>query len=163
MSWISDNVGLLSPLWDNAEKIGNLALVFIALLAVFAFFFARGQISAARRREREATAREIYRRYLELAFAYPELAVPGPEANIAEGKYRWFVANLLNSSDEVLESASASVWRKVIMAELRYHVKYLQSKEFLEEDRGWNLYSKELRSLAMTVIKEETARSGLPR
>lgn len=160
MSWISDHVSMLSPLWDNAEKIGDLALALLALLALFALFFARKQFSAARRAQREATARQIYRHYLEMAFAHPELAVPGPEANIADGKYRWFVANLLNSGDEILESSAAAVWRKVIMAELRYHVRYLQSKEFLEEDRGWNLYSKELRSLATTVIKDETARSA---
>ena len=159
MSWITDHVNLLSPLWDNAEKIGNLAQVLIALLAILALLYTRRQISVARRAQREATAKDIYRGYLELAFAHPQLAIPGPETNIADGQYRWFVAILLNAGDEILYGTSAPVWRKVIMAELRYHVKYLQSNEFLDEDRGWNLYSNELRSLATSVIKDETAHS----
>jgi hypothetical protein len=163
MSWITDHVSLLTPLWDNAEKIGSLAQVLIVLLAIFALMFTRRQINVARRAQQEATSKDIYRGYLELAFAHPQFAIPSPEANIADGQYRWFVAILLNASDEILYGTSATVWRKVIMAELRYHVRYLQSKEFLDEDRGWNLYSKELRSLATTVIKDETGRDGKAR
>jgi hypothetical protein len=150
-SWMSDQ---LSIAWENAEKIGNLAQVFIVLAAVFALLFARQQIYAARRVRRETTAKEIYRGYLENAFEHPELAIPSPEMNIAADKYRWFVAILLNASDEILYDTTAYVWRKVIMAELRYHIRYLQSREFHDEDRGWNLYSTELKSLADEVVND---------
>jgi hypothetical protein len=40
------------------------------------------------------------------------------------------------------------------MAELRYHIRYLQSREFHDEDRGWNLYSTELKSLADEVVND---------
>ena len=127
----------LPSLWDNAEKIGNIAQVFIAVLATLALIFAYLQIMSARRAQREATAKDLYRDYLKLAFEHPDLAIPDSNQPLCE-KYSWFVAILLNAYDEILFGTNHEVWRSVVRAELRYHVRYLQSDAFLKEEEGWS-------------------------
>jgi hypothetical protein len=141
MSGLWENVEM-TWLWENAEKIGNLAQLFIALLASFALIFTYLQIAAARRGQHEATAKEIYRGYLELAFEHPGLAIPKSNDHASE-RYRWFVAILLNACDEILFGTTDPVWRTVVKTELKYHATYLHSDEF-KRDGGWDLYSKAL-------------------
>jgi hypothetical protein len=143
----------VSWFWNNAEKIGNLAQVFIAVLASVALIFTYLQIAAARRGQHEATAKEIYRGYLEVAFENPELAIPSPETDISSDKYRWFVSILLNACDELLYGTTDPVWRTVVSTEVKYHERYLGSREFLKEDKGWSLYSDELQAVAKQALK----------
>ncbi len=131
--------------WDNADKIGNISQMVTTLIAIGAVGLAYWQVTAARRAQREATAKDLYRDYLRLAFENPKLAVPDPEDEklIQQEKYRWFASILLNACDEILYCIDDDVWRSVIITELGYHTSYLQSKFFIE-DGGWNLYSKTL-------------------
>jgi hypothetical protein len=139
-------------LWENAEKIGNLAQVLTLVTAIIAVVFAYRQIYTARRSQQEATAKELYQDYLQLAFKHPKYAVPeaGDKNIIKTDQYRWFVAVLLNSCDEILACVPRDDdWKRIIAAELEYHEPYLTSPYFLnpDEDRGWTLYSKELKEV----------------
>ncbi len=51
----------------NAEQLGGLATVLMMFIGLWALWFARTQIFA----QREATAKDIYRDYLKLAFDHP--------------------------------------------------------------------------------------------
>ena len=81
-------------LWENAEKFGNLAQLVLTAAAVIALGFAYLQVRSAEKSQREATAKEIYRDYLMVAFENPELASPDDDNQkiIRDDKYRWFVA-----------------------------------------------------------------------
>ena len=139
-------------LWENAENLGALAQLVLTVIALGALAFAYLQIRFAQRSQREATAKEIYRDYLRLSFDNPNLASPdeGDQKIIADYKYRWFAAVMLNACEEILEVFATDItWREVVLAEMEYHKRYLHSKFFLadDEDRGWKLYSDELRLL----------------
>ena len=139
-------------LWNNAEKLGNLAQVALAVTAIVALGLAYLQIRFAQLSQRETTAKEIYRDYLRLAFEYPMLASPDDNNQkiIQDYKYRWFVAVMLNACEEILASSrNDPAWQEVVLAEMEYHKSYLNSKYFLanDEDRGWTLYSTQLKKL----------------
>ncbi len=141
----------MSWVWNNADKLGNLSQVLVAMTAIGAVFFTYLQIRSATISQREATAKNLYREYLLLAFKHPELATPEDDTKlIASDKYRWFVAVLLNCCDEILAGVGHDpVWRDVIIADLEYHLPCLKSKFFLDndQDRGWSLYSGKLEYL----------------
>jgi hypothetical protein len=136
-------------LWENADKVGNLSQGLLTIIAVITVFLAYLQVTSSRRSQRESTAMEAYRNYLLLSFQHPGYATPdeGNKKIIANYKYRWFVAVLLNACDEILDCVPNDVdWKRIIAAELEYHTPYLKSPYFLrpDEDRGWTLYSEEL-------------------
>ncbi|MGJ5069844.1 hypothetical protein [Bradyrhizobium oligotrophicum] len=151
----------MSWIFDNAEKLGGLATMLTACIAIFALFFAHKQIQEARNSQREATAKEIYGDYLKLAFENPNFANPKiyvGTANkgwkhegdwIQDERYRWFVAFMLNSYDEICSiSRKDETWRKVILMDLRCHREYLKSRHFIEDECGWDLFSPELKEIA---------------
>jgi hypothetical protein len=138
--------------WEHAEKIGNLAQVMTMFIALIALIFAYGQISSNIGLQREATAKDIYRDYLKLAFKHPQLAAP--TRNLSNNdKYVWFVAFMLNSLEEIIASG-VSGWEDTIREELRYHTIYLGSDKFINEDKGWDLYSEKLENLGREVVNE---------
>jgi hypothetical protein len=54
---------------------------------------------------------------------------------------------MLNACEEILATfGDDKTWKKVVLAEMEYHQTYLKSKFFLE-DRGWELYSDDLKAL----------------
>jgi len=144
-------------IFENAEKLGGLATVITAIVAVAAAIFAWRTIESSRASQQEATAKDIYRDYLRLAFDNPKLANPrafeNPERLKQDEKYRWFVAFMLNSCDEIARSQPEdNSWRKAIIEDLKFHVDYLKSSQF-KEDGGRSLYSLELRDIIDDVIK----------
>ncbi|WP_316219322.1 hypothetical protein [Bradyrhizobium sp. SZCCHNR2026] len=151
----------MSWIFDNAEKLGGIATALTACVALCALIFARKQIQEAKNSQREATAKDIYRDYLKLAFEHPQFANPAIFVGEAKGnwkrtgewiqdeKYRWFVAFMLNSYDEICSIAQGDkIWHEVILIDFKYHKDYLKSREFGEEERGWDLFSPELRKIA---------------
>jgi|SRR5580704_8872794 hypothetical protein len=152
-----------------AEGLGGLATVGTLIVALCALKFAREQISEAKNSQREATAKDIYRDYLELAFNNPKFANPAEFINGAGGdgwkqkgewnkdeRYRWFVSFMLNSCDEIAQSKPGDEsWRKTIFLDLQYHQDYLKSPQFVE-DGGWNLYSPELKNIVDRFVKQQT-------
>jgi hypothetical protein len=141
-------------IFENAEKLGGLATVGAMIAALCALVFALIQILEARSSQREATAKDIYRDYLKLAFDNPEFANPAEGGWkdkgewIKDEKYRWFVTFMLNSCDEISRSKPRDkTWRKVIQTEFDLHKDYLKSREFNEDDKGWCLYSPKLKKI----------------
>ena len=132
---------------ENADKVGALATVATAIVAGIALIFAAKQIAAGKASQREATAKDIYRDYLKLAFENPDFAHPGDRAFKEDNKYRWFVAFMLNSCDEITECLPGSeLWRKTILEDLRLHKDYLKSPQF-DEDGGWHMFSDGLKKI----------------
>ena len=150
----------MSWIFENAEKLGGIATVLTACVALFALIVVPLQIRAAKNSQREATAKDIYRDYLKLAFEHPKLANPtkfvGQDNGdwkhmgewIQDEQYRWFVAFMLNSCDEILSSRRRDkIWREVILMDFECHKDYLKSREFAEQERGWELFSPELKKI----------------
>jgi hypothetical protein len=148
-------------LWADAEKLGSLAQLVIMGSAIAALVLAGCQIAQARRIQREATAKDIFRDYLKLAFEYPQYASPKPELT-GDEKYRWFVAFVLNTCDEIAQSVGSSeYWQYSIVTELTPHAAYLTSSGFVE-DGGWKLYSPDLRVIWATAQLQSGARTRRP-
>lgn len=142
---MGDMYGIL----EDAAKLG-LATWVVAVVPVVAVSVAVRALITGRHSQREATAKSIYRDYLKLAFENPNLAKPPPERKDElkqDEKYRWFVAFMLNSCDEIaLSTRGNPAWRKVIFEDLKSHKEYLMSPQF-REDGGWPLYSPELKDI----------------
>ena len=133
-------------LWDNADKLGNLAQVAMMFVAAMALLFAILQIHSARRSQYEATATEHYHEYLNLAIKHPHLALPDKKATQSP-EYRWFCAFVLTTCDEVINAfGSRGLWKETTIEDLRCHADYLESSHF-QEDGGWRFYSPELKKL----------------
>jgi hypothetical protein len=140
----------MSLILESAEALGA---VVIAVVSVWAATIAKNAINA----QHEATAKDIYRDYLKLAFDNPEFANPHAFDNPSDlnknEKYRWFVAFMLNSCDEIARSKSRDKgWRKTILEDLRFHKDYLKSQEF-SDDGGWDLYSRALKTIGDEAVK----------
>jgi hypothetical protein len=145
---------------ESAIKIAPLlaasATAVTAIVAIAALCIAATQIKAARKSQREATAKDIYRDYLKLAFENPAYADPRVSGEwdqekadwLVDQKYRWFVAFALNSCDEAVDLPN---WREVILTELKFHEDYLSSVQFKEEDGGWKVYSDKLKDIWESV------------
>jgi hypothetical protein len=139
-----------------SSSAANDATVALAVIAVIAAFITAWAAINARNSQREATAKDIYRDYLKLAFQHPKFANPEASGDLAamrkNEEYRWFVAFMLNSCDEIARIKSRDKgWRKTIRLDLRMHEEYLGSPEFVE-DGGWGLYSRELKCIAKETL-----------
>jgi hypothetical protein len=139
-----------------SSSAANDATVALAAIAVIAAFITAWAAINARNSQREATAKDIYRDYLKLAFQHPKFANPEAFGDLAamskNEEYRWFVAFMLNSCDEIARIKSRDKgWRKTIRLDLRMHEEYLESPEFVE-DGGWGLYSRELKCIAKEAL-----------
>ena len=162
---------------EHAEKLGGIAtagtlVVAIGTLvvAICALRFARKQISTARHTQREATAKDIYRDYLKLALDNPRLANPtefvGGEGWKHAGewkrdeRYRWFVAFMMNSCDEIVSSRLGENWHNTVLMDLKMHKDYLASPEFTE-DGGWDLYSLKLKSIGLEALNNGPDAAGV--
>ncbi len=128
------------------SSIGDDATVAIAVIAAITAFVTAWAAINARNAQREATAKDIYRDYLKLAFQNPTLANPSDDPNKSE-QYRWFVAFMLNSCEEIARTKSKDKnWSKTLRHDLRMHGNYLKSPQFVK-DGGWGLYSRELKGI----------------
>ena len=153
-------IGEMNWILANAEKLGGLATAGTMIAALCALVFAWNQTTQGRNSQREATAKDIYRDYLRLAFENPKFANPNKLLGMAEGwkqngewiqdeRYRWFVAFMLNSYDEIaLCNPKDNTWRLVILEDLNLHREYLKSREFKHDEGGWDLFSSQLQKIA---------------
>src|SRR5215831_8051823 len=110
-------MSIFSAIWENAEKIGNLAQVGTFLVAIAALIFAYAQVTSAKKSQREATAKTVYHDFLKLAFENPTHAYPERDL-VSDEKYRWFVAIALNACDEIAWSVFPDhIWEAVVFEE----------------------------------------------
>jgi hypothetical protein len=126
-------------------NLADLAQIGTFFIALFALKIAYVQIVASRESQREATAKDVFRDYLQIAFENPNYATPNPRSKDDE-KYKWFVAVTLNACDEIAGTVFPDpVWRHVVRGVVKLHEDYLVSAEFME-DGGWEDYSKALKA-----------------
>lgn len=124
--WLRRNADLL-------EAAGAIATAFAALAALVVIPW---QIAQADRIQRDQTAREIYREFLNLTVHMPELATanyctPSDPNQIAA--YSAYVDYLLYTADQMIETSPS--WRGTMASYLGSHMAYLRSPE-VQGDNG---------------------------
>lgn len=110
----------------NSEVLQGVGALATALAAITALIVVPWQIAAAERIQRDQTAREIYREFLNLTIQKPELAVGGLCAGgtaATRAAYAAYVDYLLYTSEQVLELGEG--WPETVAAHLAPHGEYL--------------------------------------
>ncbi len=98
---------MMSWLRHNGEALQGIGAILTALIAVVALAGVKFQIDAQEKVSREQAAREIYREFLALSIANPELADPGtcPDFDDATSvKYDHYLEHLLYTAEEVMNA-----------------------------------------------------------
>lgn len=142
---------------ELAGVIESAAEALTALIAILGIALVYVQIRAHRDIQREATAMNLFRQYLKEGIERPELVNPDHDQLKERGsldQYQLFVANMLYSFDEVLQSTKTRDWREVVRGEVARHVTYLRSSDF-QKQRGY--YGDEI----LEVIDATCAGAGL--
>ena len=136
---------------DFSETVGGLATALGVGVAFVAVYFARMS-------QWEATAKEAYRNYLQLATEYSDLA----EGEITKdddkfNQYRWFVSYFLNACEEILDAKGKDKdWVKCVETEVEYHKNYIcNNAEFISDELP--LYSPQLQDAIERVCHSSPA------
>lgn len=115
---------------EPLQAVGALATAFAALTALVVIPY---QVNQADRIQRDQTAREIYREFLNLTVQKPELAtadycaLTDPKSIAAYSAYADY---LLYTADQMVETSPA--WRGTMASYLKAHMSYLCSPEIRE-------------------------------
>ncbi|OBU15621.1 hypothetical protein CTM88_10930 [Photobacterium aquimaris] len=133
-----------------------IANVVMAILAIAAAIIAIKQLNNSKSESRIATAKTAYQEYLKLCFDYPMFA-DGNESEIKRNaddykKYRWFVAKMLYSFEQIIESlGNDKEWKDTIQSQLKYHAWHLNKSSSVK--RGdWDA---QLTKLIEKAVKEK--------
>lgn len=132
-----NDIGALT-LVELAEVIEGFATALAAIVAFVGIAMVYVQIRGQRAIQREATAMSLFRQYLQEALERPELANPDHDRLRQEGglvQYEFFVANMLYSFDEVLQTTRSADWREIVRGEVARHAAFLCSAEFKTQRR----------------------------
>lgn len=145
---------------ELAAIVDGFATTLAALFALIGVGMVYVQIRANRAIQREATAKDLFRQYLQEGLEHPELVNPDPEM-LLQGKrsvqYEFFVANMLYSFDEVLQNTRSKDWREVVRGEMARHVEYLRSSEFQVRRQ---YYAPDIVTIIDAVCADAAARSA---
>lgn len=117
---------MLAWLEKNEKPVKALMAIITALLALAALVGIKVQIDGAARIQREQSARDIYREYLNLSIQKPEFAAPDFCAIAKTNQlpaYQAYVDYLLYTGEQVL-SVDAG-WTETIDVSLKPHAAYL--------------------------------------
>ncbi len=114
----------------NAEALGALGALATAFAAVTALVVIPYQVAQADRIQRDQTAREIYREFLNLTVQKPELASANycalkEPAQIAA--YSAYVEYMLYTAEQMV--ATSPDWQKTMLGYLTAHASYLCDPE----------------------------------
>lgn len=126
----------------NAKALQGFSAIVMMVLAVATLIGVKLQIDAAARQQREQSARDIYREFLNLSISKPEFAEPdycaiqkGPQA----GAYENYVEYMLYTADQLLSVSPA--WRATMMEHMDAH------KDALCGAHDWSDDSAEIQQL----------------
>jgi hypothetical protein len=117
---------------SHAKALQAMGAIVTMFAAVAALVGVKVQIDASARQQREQSARDIYREYLNLSISKPEFSNPDYCAitgTANEGAYEDYVEYLLYTSEQVL--AAMPDWEPTLSARLTPH------KELLCSDTSW--------------------------
>ena len=118
---------------SRAKALQALAAIVTICAAIAALVGVKVQIDANARQQREQSARDIYREYLNLSISKPEFSNPDNCALAGtenEGAYEDYVEYLLYTSEQVLTAMPD--WEPTLSARLTPH------KELLCDEADWN-------------------------
>jgi hypothetical protein len=111
---------------QNAQPLQGLGTIITAMAALIAVIVVPIQIGAADRIQREQTAREIYREFLNLTVNKPEVAAADycalKEAKDIAG-YEAYVEYLLYTAEQMISTDEA--WRAPMSAYMADHMGYI--------------------------------------
>lgn len=105
------------------------------LIAVLALIGVKWQIDASARLQQEQSARDIYREYLNLSIARPELANPDYCAirdTVQHAGYENYVEYLLYTGDQLL--TASALWEPTLNEHLIPHREYLCAQQDWSDD-----------------------------
>ena len=131
-------------LWLKRHAVAIQALtgILTILFAVAALVGVKLQIDAATRLQREQSARDIYREYLNLGIARPEFARPDYCAIVGtpqESAYESYVDYMLYTAEQAIEADPG--WETVFDRNVGQHAAYICSVS------GWQDYGPDVRHL----------------
>lgn len=131
-------------LWLKRHAVAIQALtgILTILFAVAALVGVKLQIDAATRLQREQSARDIYREYLNLGIARPEFARPDYCAIVGtpqESAYESYVDYMLYTAEQAIEADPG--WQPVFERNARQHAAYICSVA------DWQDYGPDVRHL----------------
>lgn len=122
-------------LGKNHQSIQASAAILAAVLAIATIAGVKWQMDAAARLQKEQSARDIYREYLNISIARPEFAQPDYCALSASSQfaaYESYVAYLLYAGEQVLVLGDG--WSGVMQGEMERHAEYLCSADYQPTD-----------------------------
>lgn len=111
----------------HSTALQGLGAVVTALAALVALIVVPWQIAANDRSQREASAREIYREFLNITIQRPEMAsrdLCAPATPAEAAAYEGYVDYLLYTAEQVL-MLGAEGWEPTLSARLAPHARYL--------------------------------------
>jgi hypothetical protein len=118
---------------SRAKALQAMGAIVTMIAAVAALIGVKVQIDANARQQREQSARDIYREYLNLSIAKPEFSNPdycAIEGTPAEAAYEDYVEYLLYTSEQVL--AAMPDWEPTLTSRLEPH------RELLCSESDWS-------------------------
>jgi hypothetical protein len=120
----------------NHKPVQALTAILAGLLALGTVVTVKWQMDAAARLQKEQSARDIYREYLNISMSKPEFAEPDYCQIAASPRqyagYESYIAYLLYTSEQVF--ALGDGWDEVMQAEIEPHAEYLCSADFQRDD-----------------------------
>jgi hypothetical protein len=145
---------------DIAQIANGWAAVVTSCLALIAGVVAIAQLRANRRVQREASAYEIFRDYMKLAFDHPQYSRPDFQAISKDPRsleqYSWYVGCLLWAADEVIQCTTLTkAWTNTLLGHIALHSDFLLSDQFRAED--FKHHSDELQQMITKVCRQPDA------
>lgn len=126
----------------NSKALQGLGAIVMAVAAVAALVGVKVQIDSNARQQREQSARDIYREFLNLSISKPELASPdycAIKGSANAGAYENYVEYMLYTTDQLL--AVSPEWELTMTEHFAGHRDYLCAQQ------DWSDDSEEVRAI----------------
>jgi hypothetical protein len=129
----------------NPDIVSAVANVVTASAALVAIVIAVRQLHSSREVQKEATAKELYKDYLLLAFQNPNYSSPSypiasptyPSLKTDKEtfeQYEFYVSNMLFAIEEIHRLTDGDDWTEVLTDQIKYHALYLKENRIKESD-----------------------------
>jgi hypothetical protein len=155
---------------DNKDSISAFYYMLVGPVAVLTVIVTYVTFRANRSEQLFSNAIQTFRKHLELAVQWPELAEP-EEYGIVPGhkeygRYEWFLGVLLRACEELLQQAEILPkkfprWERTIQQSLRFHSKYFCESDWFNRE-GADIYSEKLLKYIHEIVRERRARVAQP-
>ncbi len=141
-------------LGTNHQSIQALAAILAGILAVGTVIGVKWQIDASARLQKEQSARDIYREYLNISMSRPEFAAPDfckIAASPQYPAYESYITYIMYTAEQVF--ALGNGWDAVMQAEMEPHAGYFCSPDYIADE-----YDPKVRELAEYVRRKQCAK-----